>query len=102
MGDDLALGRQIRATRVRRALRQTDLGAGSRTSRTTVSAIENGRLDGVRLGTLRRVGATLGLRLDISLVASRGDLGHLTDEAHAALVESMATLLREAGWEVAV
>ena len=102
MSDDLAIGRQIRATRVRRVIRQADLGAASNASSKMVSAIEHGRLDAVRLGTLRRVGATLGLRLSLTLIATRGDLHHLTDEAHAALVGSVVRLLQEAGWEVAV
>ncbi|HEX5465271.1 MAG TPA: hypothetical protein VFW92_01215 [Candidatus Limnocylindrales bacterium] len=102
MSDDLALGRQIRAARVRQAIRQTELAAAAKAAVPVVSAIEHGRLDRVRLGALRRVGVVLGLRIDLQVIYSRGDLRHLTDEAHAALVEAVAVLLREAGWEVAV
>jgi transcriptional regulator with XRE-family HTH domain len=99
--DDLALGRQFRAVRVRRGLRQREVVEKSGLSPSRISAIETGRLDGVTLGALRSAGRALRLRVRVSFILARGDLGQLRDAAHAALVDATARLLRASGWEVA-
>ena len=102
MVDDLAIGRQMRILRLRRGLRQEDVRARTGMSRDRVRALEQGRLDALRVGELRGVGATVGARVRVSLIVAAGDASHLSDEGHAALVGTMALLLKETGWEVAV
>ena len=102
MVDDLALGRQMRILRLRRGLRQEDVRIRTGASRDRIREIENGRLDDLRLGDLRRIGAAVGVRLRVSLIVATGDLSHLADGAHAAMVGSVASMLRSQGWDVAV
>jgi transcriptional regulator with XRE-family HTH domain len=102
MLDGQLIARTIRASRVRLALRQIDVARLVGVSRDAVSAIENGRVGSVRVGELEQVAGACGLRVRIELVAARGDLGRLGDGAHAHLVEAIARLLQENGWEVAL
>lgn len=100
--DALRLGRQFRALRIRRRLRQSDLAPLARLSRTKVSRIERGQILNMTLGDLDRAAAALGASLNVSL-RWRGELlDRLMDEGHARLVELVVGMLRAAGWEVAV
>lgn len=90
--DDLAVGRLLRTVRARRVWRQEDLARAAGVSRQTVSRIELGRLDGVPLGSLRRVFAAVNVRI---VVAARGigaELPRLADQHHAAMHEDAARL----------
>jgi len=100
--DAIRLGLQLRALRIRKELRQDDVGRLARLSRALVSRLERGLIENVRVGDLDRVAKGLGARLDVRLRWNGEGLDRLLDEAHAALVDVVVALLRAAGWEVAV
>jgi transcriptional regulator with XRE-family HTH domain len=99
---DVVLGRGFRALRVRRGLRQEDVGQIADVSRGMISKIERGLVDQVSVGVLRAVAAALGSEVDVRLRWHGEGLDRLLDEAHARLVDATVALLRDADWEVAV
>ncbi len=99
--DGLRFGRQYRALRIRIRLRQGDVAAMAGVSRSLIAAIDRGQLDGVTLGSLRRATSAMGADFDLFLRWRGERLDRLVDEHHAALVEVVVRLLRDAGWEVA-
>ena len=97
--DDLAVGRVLRAIRVRKAWRQEDLPRVAGVSRQTVSRVELGRLDGVPLGSLRRVFAAVDVRVVLAPRGVGADLPRIADAHHAAMHEDMARLFSALdGW----
>jgi transcriptional regulator with XRE-family HTH domain len=90
--DDLAVGRLLRTVRVRRGWRQEDLARAAGVSRQTVSRVELGRLDGVPLGSLRRVFTAVDVRVSIAPRGVGAELPRLADAHHAAMHEDMARL----------
>jgi transcriptional regulator with XRE-family HTH domain len=90
--DDLAIGRLIRLTRIRRRLRQEDLAAAAGVSRATVSRLERGRVRPLQVGTIRALCEALGLRVVISLRGEAGELDRLSGEHHSAMHEEAARL----------
>jgi transcriptional regulator with XRE-family HTH domain len=90
--DDLAIGRSVRAARLRRGWRQADLAAASGVSRATVSRIELGDLEAIQLGTIRAVCAGLGMRLTLEARGTGGDLDRLLGARHSAMHEALAKL----------
>jgi transcriptional regulator with XRE-family HTH domain len=90
--DDLAVGRVIRAVRVRRGWRQSDLAAAAGVSQTTVSRIERGRLRAVPVGTLRAVTEALEVRATVRLHGSGAELDRLLGAGHSAMHEEVARL----------
>jgi transcriptional regulator with XRE-family HTH domain len=99
---DLVLGRGFRALRIRKGLRQEDLGRIAHVSRGMISKIECGLVDAVPVGVLRAVAAALGSNLDVRLRWHGEGLDRLLDEAHARLVDAVVRLLHDAGWVAAV
>jgi transcriptional regulator with XRE-family HTH domain len=98
--DDLTVGRAIRAVRVRRRLRQSDLARATGVSQSTISRIEMGRLAGLPLGTLRRVAAGLGMRVSIVARWEGADLDRLLGARHSAMHEEVARLFADLpGWD---
>jgi len=85
-----ALGAQIRAARVRRRWTTGRLALEAGVSRTLVYLVERG--DPTSLETYVRLGAALGLRLDLSLEDPRAKapVGRAQDPVHAAIVEALA------------
>lgn len=83
-------------------MRQADLSEKSGVSQRTVSEIELGRLEHVRLETLRLVAEALDVRVSVDTWWRSGRIDHLLDRGHAALVEHVARSLRDAGWTVRV
>lgn len=71
-------------------------------SQRTVSEIELGRLEHVRLRTVRMVADALDVRVSMDTWWRSGRIDHLLDHGHAALVEYVARTLRAAGWIVRV
>jgi transcriptional regulator with XRE-family HTH domain len=100
--DPIRLGRQFRALRIRKVLRQEDVGRAAKLSRATISRLERGKIEEVAVGVLVRVAAALGASVDIRLRWNGEQLDRLLDEAHARLVEAVVLLLRASGWDVAV
>jgi transcriptional regulator with XRE-family HTH domain len=100
--DVMRLGSQYRALRLRKELRQDDVGRLARLSRSVISRLERGLVDNVRVGDLDRVATALGARLDIRMRWNGEALDRLVDESHAMLVDIVIALLRATGWDVAV
>src|SRR5438105_7342099 len=99
--DDLRFGAAIRAARIRRGLRQSDVARLADTSDQTVSRIERGRFDLLSLRVLRRAAAVLDVRIEL-LPRSRGaDLGHVLNSRHAALAEAVIERLASIGGWIA-
>jgi transcriptional regulator with XRE-family HTH domain len=99
---DRRFGLSLRALRIRASLRQDDLGARARVSRSLIAGIESGKIDGVTVGRLRAVADAVGATVDVRLRWRGEALDRLLDEAHARIVEAFVAVLRAAGWEVAV
>ncbi len=100
--DVVRSGRGVRALRMRKKWRQADLARTAGVSQTLIARIERGLGDTVPARKLERVAGALGARVDLRLNYNGEALDRLLDEAHAALVEVVARILRLAGWEVVV
>jgi transcriptional regulator with XRE-family HTH domain len=100
--DVIRLGRQYRALRIRRRLRQDDVSERAGVSRSEIGRAERGEADRLRLSTLHRIASALGARLEIRLTWNGEALDRLLDAGHAALVEAIVARLKIAGWERAV
>jgi transcriptional regulator with XRE-family HTH domain len=100
--DAVRVGRQFRALRLRKRLRQDDLGRAAKLSRAAVSRIERGLFESMSVDALVRLAASLGAVVDVRLRWNGEQLDRLLDEAHARLVELVVVMLRTAGWDVAV
>lgn len=98
--DDRRLGSAIRAIRRQRGWRQVDLAAAAGVSQTTISEVELGRLDDVVVRTLRAILKALDARLDLNAVWRGAHLDRLLDRRHAAIVETVARVLVEHGWDI--
>jgi transcriptional regulator with XRE-family HTH domain len=98
--NDVALGRALRALRLREGLRQADVGRRAGVTQQLVSRIELGFGSQLTVGTIRRVFAAAGADY-VSQVSWRGgSLDRLLDEGHADIVGSVVGLLRRRGWQV--
>jgi len=86
--EDLRFGAAIRATRVRRALRQVDLAVRAGVSTATVSRLERGRIEHMDIGLVRRVCRVLEIRVELLPRSRAGDLDRLLNHRHAALAEA--------------
>jgi transcriptional regulator with XRE-family HTH domain len=98
--DPVRFGLAVRALRRRRGWTQTELGARAALSQSAVSRIEAGEGDRVTVMALGRVAAAVGARIRVILLAHGEDLDRLLDGEHALIVERVARLLRDDGWEV--
>ena len=85
--DDKALGRALRALRVRKRLRQKDVAEIAQTSQQTVSRMESGLLDGATIGALRAVAEAVGARVALDVRWQGADLDRLLSQGHAAMHE---------------
>ena len=96
------LGHALRALRIRKGWRQEDLATRGGVSRQLISKIESGRLDGIQIGTVRRVADVLGATFDVQVRWQGEGLDRLLDAAHAGLVEGIVARLDRLGWETVV
>jgi transcriptional regulator with XRE-family HTH domain len=97
--DDQRIGSVLRAIRVRKGWRQSDLAARARVSATLVARVEGGDIASIPMGKVRRVTETLGARFDALIRWQGADLGRLLDARHAGMHEAMAGLLSSLdGW----
>lgn len=93
---DMAAARLMRLARIRFDLRQRDVAARARISRTSVAEHELGRIEGATVRSLRTHAEALGLRLDLTLRGPTGEL--LRDEEHALLTQWVKRQLEPMGW----
>jgi transcriptional regulator with XRE-family HTH domain len=98
--DDVQIGTAVCTLRQRLGWRQSDLGERADVSTSLVSLLESGQLVHVSIVALRRVFAALDARLDIRVRWRGGEIDRLLDRSHAAIVERVVQLLRDAGWDV--
>ena len=97
--DDIQFGTIVRRLRIRARLRQIDLARLARVSRSMISRIERGHLDGVSLRTLRGVAGVLEIRLDLVPRWRGGDLDRMLNARHSRLHELVARHLASLpGW----
>jgi transcriptional regulator with XRE-family HTH domain len=96
--DDQRLGGLVRVLRIRRGLRQVDVALLAGVSDQTVSRIERGHIESLSVSALRRVARVLEARLELTIRSRSGDIERFGSAAHSALVETVITALREAGW----
>src|SRR5260221_7153017 len=97
--DTIRFGRAIRALRIHRGYRQTDLAKRARLSQSLISRIERGEADKMTVHTLEEVLQRLGARLFVRLDWNGEAIDRLLDEDHARLVESVVRRLQSSGWE---
>lgn len=100
--DDRRVGRLVRAARIKKRWRQSDVEAACGIDQTTVSRIEIGRLDGVTLRSIRTVANCVGVRLELQPRMTAAEVTRLLDAGHARLADSVVALLRAGGWTVIV
>ena len=97
--NDLQLGLALRATRIKRRLRQCDLAKQAGVSASLVSRLEHGDLDQVSLPAIRGVAAKLGVSLEFVPRSAGGELDRVVSARHAALGERVAAwIARQPGW----
>jgi transcriptional regulator with XRE-family HTH domain len=91
----------LRAIRVRKGWRQSDLAARARVSTSVVGRLERGEAASLPLGTLRRIASALGARLDAMVRWNGADLPRLLDVRHSAMHEAVADMFAALdGWVV--
>jgi transcriptional regulator with XRE-family HTH domain len=99
--DDVAFGRGFKALRIRKRLRQDDLAMEAGVSRGAIARIEQGHASAVTVETLEKLARPLGARVVCRLTWQGEGLDRLLDADHAAIVEQVVRILRDAGWQVA-
>lgn len=100
--DALRVGRSLRALRIRRGWRQSDVARLAGLSPSQCSRIERGQVASVRLGDIEAVCAAFGADLDVRVRWHGEGLDRLLDAAHADLVDRIVRLLASLRWDVAV
>ena len=99
--DDIRFGTLVRSARVARGWRQRDLARAARISDATVSRVERGHLEGVSVGTLRRIASALDIRVDLVPRSRSANLERLVSARHSGLAESVIRWLGTfGGWIV--
>lgn len=97
--DRTGLGQVFRAVRLRRGMRQRDVGERAHVSASTISRIERGHVDALALETLLGVAAALEIRIDFVPRWRGGDLDRMLGAGHGRMHEEVARLLRRhAAW----
>jgi len=96
--DAQRLGAVLRVVRLRRGLRQRDLGRLAGVSDQTVSRIERGHLASLTFGTVEAVARALEVNVDHRAWSRAGDLERLVNARHSALVEDLVAVLAANGW----
>jgi transcriptional regulator with XRE-family HTH domain len=96
--NDLRVGRVIRAVRIRHGWRQADVANRAGVSQQLVAVVEAGRLGEVTVRSLRAVCRVLSIEILLTPRWKGGEVDRLLDREHAAVVEIVATTLRERSW----
>lgn len=87
--DDIRFGIVVRTARVNRGWRQRDLARAARVSDATISRVERGHIDGVSVGTLRRIASALDIRVELVPRSRSANLERLVSAKHGELAESV-------------
>jgi transcriptional regulator with XRE-family HTH domain len=95
---DVELGGTIRALRHRRGWRQVDLARRAGVSASLVGCVERGQVEGVSIRSVRKVAASLGVRLGWDAGYRGAELARLCDADHAGVADMMLRRLRHGGW----
>jgi transcriptional regulator with XRE-family HTH domain len=96
--DDQRIGRALRVLRRRRGMRQADVAAIAKVSRSLVSLVERGHLGSVTVKTIRSLFAAVDAGFEGQVLWRGGAIDRLLDEAHADVVAATVTVLRRSGW----
>ena len=94
--------RAVRFLRLRKGWAQRALADRAGVSREMISRLERGRLKGMTIGSIDRIADSLGASVNLQLRWQGEQLDRLIDAAHAAIQQSIATLLNSLGWTVRV
>lgn len=97
--DGVRVGRVLRALRIRRSWRQTDLADRVGCSQALIARVERGGADRLTAARLERIVLALGARLVVRVDWNGEAADRLLDADHATLVELVVDYLRRAGWE---
>lgn len=97
---DTRFGARVRAVRVRLGWRQEDVSEHAGVSQDLVSDVELGRLDALKIRSVRAVLRALDMELGMEARWRGGDIDRLTDAGHAALVARIIAVLLGYGWIV--
>jgi transcriptional regulator with XRE-family HTH domain len=100
--EDIRVGSSVRAVRLRRGLRQSDVAALAGVSQSTVSLVERGHLEGLTVASIRAVARAVDVHLPFEPRWRGEDLPRLMDERHAAMVGCVVGELQTLGWQVRV
>jgi transcriptional regulator with XRE-family HTH domain len=87
--DDVKLGSIVRAVRIRAHRTQAAVAAATSVPRGDVSRLERGKLDDLRVGTVRRILGGLEMGVEIKPSWRGPELERLVNKAHAALQEAV-------------
>ncbi len=91
--DFTRLGTVVRAVRLKKRWRQSDLATHAKVSRAAVSRLERGHAGELGVDDLLRIVEALDVGLRISAVWRGGELDRLLNSRHSALHESVARSL---------
>jgi transcriptional regulator with XRE-family HTH domain len=93
--EDQRFGSIVRAVRIKRRWRQSDLAAKARVSASTVSRVERGHASTLSLEVIRRIASALDVRVELLARWRAGDLDRLLNAKHSALHEQVARMFRD-------
>jgi len=96
------LGTIVRAVRLKKRWRQSDVATHAKVTRAAVSRLERGHASELGLDELVRIAEALDIGLRVTATWRGGELDRLLNARHSALHESVARwLLSLPGWELA-
>lgn len=87
--DDVRVDNVLRAIRIRKHLRQSDVARRARVTRDDVSNLERGALSNTKYGVFVAVATCLGIRAEIRLRWQGGEVDRVLNQGHADLHESI-------------
>lgn len=101
--EDMRFGATIRAARIKRGWRQTDLAAKAGVSQATVWRAERGHIPEMTLAAIRQVATALEIRVELLPRGRGADLDRLLNARHSALHESFVRAIAHdfPAWEMA-